>query len=235
MEENKPKGLENYILPILKYVGLAGSIILSIAYICIVIVLILGFEFRQDLTQTVLFAIVNGVVGLLIMTMLKIQGISFAKDKEENKEILDKYYTTKTKDKKFQSINKYWLKSTIADILFKAITIIASTAGIIYIAIQGSHDYMLLLLAVVNLLMFICFGILALNSSYEFFNNKHIPYIVNQLEIIEEEKSRQPDYSELYDEVKEFLKDKINKEKSNEFKIIYESVYKFLEQNITNS
>ena len=59
---------------------------------------------------------------------------------------------------------------------------IISTAGLIYIVIQGCGDYTLLLLALVNLVMFICFGLLALNSAYEFYNNKHIPYMLNQIE-----------------------------------------------------
>ena len=53
--------------------------------------------------------------------------------------------------------------------------------GVIYIVIQGCNDYNLLLLALVNLVMFICFGLLALNKAYDFYNDRHIPYIIDQI------------------------------------------------------
>ena len=48
--------------------------------------------------------------------------------------------------------------------------------------IQGSNDWNLLLLAMVNLIMFICFGFLALVNAYEFFNNKFIPYMKEKID-----------------------------------------------------
>ena len=116
------------------------------------------------------------------MQFLKIQGIAFAENIPENKAIKDEYYRTRTRDKKYESINSYWVKSIIKDIIWKGLSVIISTAGLIYIVIQGCGDYTLLLLALVNLVLFICFGLLALNSAYEFYNNKHIPYMLNQIE-----------------------------------------------------
>lgn len=172
---------EKRIKPILKYVGAIGATIMSIIYIIVVLVLIVGFK-AQDITQTLIFAIVNALVGLIIMEFLRIQGISFAKNLPENQEIIKKYYNNKTKDKKLHSIKYHLWTSVIKDIIVKGITIIISTTGIIYIVIKGSQDYTLLLLAIANLFMFICFGLLALNSSYEFYNNFHVPYMKNQLE-----------------------------------------------------
>ena len=56
-----------------------------------------------------------------------------------------------------------------------------TTAGLIYIVVQGCNDYNLLLLAAVNLVMFICFGLLALNNAYEFYNNRHVPYMIDKI------------------------------------------------------
>lgn len=53
--------------------------------------------------------------------------------------------------------------------------------GVVYIVIQGCNDYNLLLLALVNLVMFICFGLLALNKAYDFYNDRHIPYVIDQI------------------------------------------------------
>ena len=171
---------EKKIKPLLQYVGAIGAAIMSIMYIIIVVVLIIGFKYH-DLKNTTLFALVNAIIGLIIVHFLKIQGISFAKNLEENKQIIKEYYGTRTSDKKFRSINHYMIISTIRDIFIKGISFTISSIGVIYIVIQGSQDYTLLLLAIVNLLLFLSFGILGMNSTYEFYNNYHIPYMKEQL------------------------------------------------------
>ena len=178
---DKKNTFETKIKPILQYVGAIGATLMSIMYIVIIVILIIGFK-AQTFQQALIFALVNAVVGLIIMQFLKIQGIAFAENIPENKAIKDEYYRTRTRDKKYESINSYWVKSIIQDIIWKGLSVIISTAGLIYIVIQGCGDYTLLLLALVNLVMFICFGLLALNSAYEFYNNKHIPYMLNQIE-----------------------------------------------------
>ena len=185
-KENKTV-FEKFIMPTLKYIGTIGAVLMCLAYMVIVVVLIEGFE-QHELKSDVIFALVNAGVGLIIMQFLKIQGISFAKNLEENKVIIAEYYNCKTKDKKLRSINYYWTTSLLKDILLKAIMTILCTIGILYIVIEGSHDYILLLLAVVNLILFICFGLLALNQAYEFYNFRHIPYIKEQLNLIKKEK-----------------------------------------------
>ena len=181
MENNNNRTfLERKILPILNYIGIIGAVIMAIAYIVIVFVLINGFK-AEALLQTTVFACVNAAVGFIIMQFLKYQGESFAKMLPENKEIVDRYYKTKTKDKKVHSIKYFWVTTVIKDIIVKCVTLGATTIGIIYIVIQGSNDYNLLLLALVNLLMFVCFGFISLNNAYEFFNNKHVPYMIEQL------------------------------------------------------
>lgn len=178
---DKKNTFETKIKPILQYVGAIGATLMSIMYIVVIVILIIGFK-AQTFQQALIFALVNAVVGLIIMQFLKIQGIAFAENIPENKAIKDEYYRTRTRDKKYESINSYWVKSIIKDIIWKGLSVVISTAGLIYIVIQGCGDYTLLLLALVNLVMFICFGLLALNSAYEFYNNKHIPYMLNQIE-----------------------------------------------------
>lgn len=181
MENNNNRTfLERKILPVLNYIGIIGAVIMAIAYIIIVFVLINGFKV-EALLQTTVFACVNAAVGFIIMQFLKYQGESFAKMLPENKEVMEKYYKTKTKDKKLHSITYFWVTTVIKDIIVKCATLGATTIGIIYIVIQGSNDYNLLLLALVNLLMFVCFGFISLNGAYEFFNNKHVPYMIEQL------------------------------------------------------
>ena len=98
--------MEKRLINILKYVGIIGAAICSVAYIVVVLVLIQGFK-AENTTQTVTFALVNAVVGFIILTFLKIQGESFAKNLPENKVISDLYYASQTRDKKYHSM-KYF-------------------------------------------------------------------------------------------------------------------------------
>lgn len=84
----------------------------------------------------------------------------------------------------------FWITSVAKDVFIKCSTLALTSIGLIMIVIEGSKDYKLLLLAAANLVMFICFGLLGLNSSYEFFNNNHIPYIKMKME--EEKKVVEP-------------------------------------------
>ena len=172
---------ETKIKPVLSYVGAIGAGLMCIAYIIVVFVLIRGFH-ATVIFNTLLFAAVNAIVGFIIMQFLKVQGVSFAKLIPENDKIIKDYYSTKTKDKKPHSMQFYWTTSIIKDIFTKCISVAITSAGLIYIVIQGSNDWNLLLLAMVNLIMFICFGFLALVNAYEFFNNKFIPYMEEKID-----------------------------------------------------
>lgn len=195
--ENEPKKdeyksirIDKVIVPLMRNIGFIGSAIMSIAYIATITVLVVGFETNIQLWNSVLFASVSALVGLVIMQMLKLQGITFARELPENKEILKEYYGSRIKDKKFHNIQHYWKKSVIQDILIRAISIGLFSIGIVYISIQGSGDYGLLLLGFVNLLMFASFGLLSLASAYDHYNEQHINYIRQQLA---EQKEPKPD------------------------------------------
>ena len=111
---------------------------------------------------------------------------NYAKEMVRVRDKIDEYYNSKTKDKKLHSMRYYWVTSIIQDIFTKVLTVFASTFGIIYIVVIGSNDWNLLMLAFVNLLLFICFGLLALNNAFEFFNNKHIPYMIEKIREVNE-------------------------------------------------
>lgn len=172
--------MQEKLINLLKYIGIMGASICSFAYIIVVVVLIQGFKVEQT-AQTIIFAVVNAIVGFIIMQFLKVQGEQFAKNKAENKPIIEEYYNSKTKDKKLHSMKYYWITSVLKDIFTKVVTVFISTVGIVYIVVVGSNDWNLLMLAFVNLLLFICFGLLALNNAYEFFNNRHIPYMLAKI------------------------------------------------------
>lgn len=182
-QEEKPQKqksiFEKRIKPALSYVGTIGSILMVAAYIVIVFIMVFGFSVT-DITQTITFAIVNAIVGFIIMQLLRIQGIDFAKQIPFNQVVMKDYNALTPKDDKHYSMKHYWFTAIVKDILTKVTTIIITTTGLIYIVIAGSRDYMLFLMAVVNIIMFICFGLLALVNSYEFYNEQHIPFIIDK-------------------------------------------------------
>ena len=178
---------EKKIKPILTYIGIIGASLTSVAYIILMFVLIRGFEYQQT-KQTIVFALINAAVGLIIANFLKYQGLSFAKELDKNKEVIKEYYDTKTKDKKNHSLTFFWTTSLIKDILIKGLSVAFVTCGLIYIVIVGSNDWNLLLLAVVNLILFICFGLLSLNKAYEYYNNIYVNYMKEQIKNKENKK-----------------------------------------------
>jgi len=171
---------EDRIKPILTYIGTIGAILTIMAYFLVIFVLINGFEYHQTI-QTITVACVSAGIGLIVMTFLKIQGTDFARNLPQNVEIIKEYYSTKTHDKKPHSMAYYWITTTIKDIISKGLSIVVSTTGLVYICIEGSQDYRLLLLAVVNLILFVCFGLLALVKSYDYYNNVFVEYMKEQI------------------------------------------------------
>ena len=151
---------------------------MCVAYIILVFVLINGFK-AEDILNTTIFACVNAGVGFIILQFLKYQGVSFAE--HENKALLEEYYGTKTKNKKSHSLTYFWVTSVIRDISVKCVTLAGTSIGVIYIVIKGSNDYALIGLAIVNLLMFICFGFIGLVKAYNYFNRVYMKYIEEQL------------------------------------------------------
>lgn len=171
---------ERKIKPVLTYIGAIGAALTSLAYIILILVFIKGFEFKQT-TQTIVFAIINAAIGLIIANFLKYQGISFAKELPENEEITKQYYALHTKDKKNHNLTFFWITTVIEDICIKGVGIAVSTAGLIYIVIVGSNDWSLMLMAIVNLILFVCFGLLSLNKAYDYFNNVYVNYMKEQI------------------------------------------------------
>lgn len=174
------KTFEEKIKPVLTYVGAIGAVLTSVAYIILIIVLIRGFQYKQT-TQALVFALINAGVGLIVANFLKYQGISFAKNLPDNQQTVKDYYSLKTKDKKNHGLTFFWITTVIKDVLMKGVTVVATTFGLIYIVIIGSDDWSLMFLAIVNLILFICFGLLALNGAYDYYNNTYVNYMKEKI------------------------------------------------------
>lgn len=182
--------MTNKVKSILLYTGSIGASISALAYIIITVVLVLGFETQMEMDKQILFSIIGAVDGLLITLMLRSQGIALAKNEEESKKVMAEYYQAinKTKkSKKLHTITYYYVKDFIIDIFTKAGIIALTTSLMLYIFMDGSGDYGLIGLAISNILMFACFGIIALSKFYSLYLEQHIPVIKERIIRIKDE------------------------------------------------
>lgn len=183
--EDKQNFFEKRIRPVLLYVGSIVAAVMAIAYVIAVFVLIQGFK-ASTILNTTIFSIVTAIIGFCIMQMLKIQGQSFAENIPENKELRTAYLNTQPKEKKFKSLLHYWVTSTISDIIVKCVSLAITSIGVVYLVIEGSGNYNMLFLALVNLLMFAGFGMVSLVNTYDFYNESYVPYMKNKIKEAEE-------------------------------------------------
>lgn len=182
--------MTNKVKNILLYTGSIGAIISAVAYIIITVVLVLGFETQMEMDKQILFSIIGAVDGLLITLMLRSQGIALAKNEDESKKVMAEYYQVinKTKkSKKLHTITYYYIKDFIIDIFVKAGVIALTTSLMLYIFMDGSGDFGLIGLAISNILMFACFGIIALSKFYSLYIEQHIPVIKERIIRIKDE------------------------------------------------
>lgn len=165
---------------VLEYTGIIGSIISAIAYIVMTYVIVVGFSSAVDTQKQILFAVLGSLVGLIITSLLRSQGILFASKEEESKVAMKKYYEVMNKKKsvkQLHTIKHFVVVQTIKDIFIKGISVGVSTWFVLYIFMEGNGDYSLFMLAVSNILMFAGFGLVALSKAYDKYMDEHIPAI----------------------------------------------------------
>ena len=87
---------------------------------------------------------------------------------------------------KYVSMEKWFLLSALKDILIKGFTTIFSICGIIYVSVEGSKNPVQILITIVTLVLFACFGLISMNSAYYRFYNIQVPYMKLKLNEKEE-------------------------------------------------
>ena len=173
----------------LLYVGFAGAIISAIAYLIITLVLITGFKSQLQLQQQLYFSIFSSAIGLVISFLLRSQGRAFAEKEEHSIQVNQEYeklLNKTSKAKKNKSFTNYMLKRTFWDIVGKGISITGSMFGLIYMFSQGNADWSLMGLALSNILMFTSFGLISLSKAYDYYLDKHIPYLQELIDRMKE-------------------------------------------------
>lgn len=180
------KKLEQLLL----YVGTAGAIVSSLAYIIIITVLVIGVEAEMDTAQLLIVSIIGGVAGLLIIGMLRSQGKMFAEKEPESERIMNLYYKAINKSKpkkKLRTIKSFIFWSTVKDVFSKGLTIGMTIYFSVTIFMKGNGDFSLIGLAISNIFMFLSFGVMAMRKSYMFYLNEHLPAIIQITKNIEQE------------------------------------------------
>ena len=179
----KPSGIEimnDKLKKFMLWSAAVGAGLTALVYLTAIIIMVIGIENTLSQEKQLLYSIIGAVAGMLIMYMLREQGIALAADELESKKIMSEYYKALNKTKKIKqlkTIGYYRVLWFIKDVFTKGVTIMASTLGIIYIFIEGNGDLGLILLATGNLLLFATFGIMGLSKAYDKYINEHLPVI----------------------------------------------------------
>lgn len=167
------------LLKLLNNIGVIGAILAAVANIVFVIIMVLGVHVEAELSAIIIFSIVNALIGLLINVLLRYQGQKYAEI--ENAELCKQFYNKQVKERKYMSISAWMTLKTIQDIAVKGCTTAFSIFGIIYISVTGSHNPVQILLTIATLILFACFGLMAMNAAYVRFYNIQVPYMQSKL------------------------------------------------------
>lgn len=172
------------MLKLLNNIGIVGAILAAIADLAFVIIMVLGVQINAKLSSIIIFSVVNALVGIMINILLRYQGKKYAE--LENTDLCNKFYNKQVREKKYLSIGWWMALSSLKDILVKGVTTSFSIFGMIYLSIEGSKNPIQILMTIATLIMFACFGLIAMNGAYERFYNVQIPFM--EMKIKEKEK-----------------------------------------------
>ena len=182
--------LTSNIRRILLYSGFIGAIISAVSYLVATIVMIKGVSSDLNMQNQILFSALGAIIGLLISFLLRSQGVSYAKQNPEIKDIMSHYIIEVNKsqsEKKAHLIGWYMFWATIRDIFIKGVSVGLSTFLIVYIFVEGSGNWALLWLAISNIGLFTGFGLVSLSKMYEIYIEKHIPSVISRTEKLREQ------------------------------------------------
>ena len=200
-QEKFQKKSHETLLKILNNVGIIGSILAAISDIIFVIIFTLGFTLKVDIKYSIMFSCIHGAIGIIINTLLRYQGQKYAEI--ENEELLSKFYRKEVKEKKYISMKQWTVTKIIIDILIKGLSISFVCFGLIYISIQGSHEPVHILISLATLSMFVCFGLVSMNSSYTRYYNVQVPYMEMKLKEKQENEEEQKNINQKEENKKE--------------------------------
>lgn len=192
---------------ILYWSAFIGACAAAIAYMLAIWIMVIGINQGVGVTERLLFSIIGAGAGIIINYLLREQGITIAESEQESQEIIKEYnrLTNKVaKPRKLKTIAYWKVIWTVTDVIVKGVLIFSTTLGMMYIFIQGSRDFALMLLAFANLLLMSVLGLLGMNKAYNKYKSEHLPVL--------SEKIRRLKLDELASVPVEGVKDELHKE-----------------------
>lgn len=175
------------LLKILNNIGVIGAILAAVADIIFVIIAVLGINVEMGPFGIVLYSTVNALIGVLISVLLRYQGHHYAEI--ENVNLCKQYYNKIIKEKKHMSMGPWMALKALQDFIIKGATTAFCLFGTTYLAIEGSKNPIQILITLATLILFTCFGLIAMNSAYCRFYNIQIPLM--SIKIQEREQGRE--------------------------------------------
>lgn len=176
------------LLKLLNNIGVVGAILAALADIVFVIIAVLGIEIEAGPFGIILYSTVNALIGVLISVLLRYQGQKYAEI--ENEELCKSFYSKTVKERKYMSMSTWMTLKTVQDVLVKGCTTAFCLFGTTYLTIEGSKNPIQILITLATLILFACFGLIAMNSAYVRFYNIQVPYMELKLQ---EREQNQPE------------------------------------------
>lgn len=163
----------------LNNVGIIGSILAAVTDIIFVVIAVVGVNIAMEPFGVALYSTVNALIGILISVLLRYQGQKYAEVENEN--LCKQFYEKKVKEKKHMSMSLWFTLKAIQDIVIKGGSTAFCLFGTTYITIVGSKNPIQIVITLCTLLLFACFGLIAMNSAYCRFYNVQIPIMEQKI------------------------------------------------------
>lgn len=176
------------IKQVLFYLGYVLSIIGAVGYFITILTIVFGvgdLDF-QLIGKDGLFFLIGLVFGFWVRAGLYLQGVIYSK--RENEAIIKEYYELRVKDKpenKRKSFEFVMTMEVIRTTILQITSFAITSLGLVYLAgFEGINNPIYIGNALSNLVMFAGFGLLALVSTYEKYNELKIPVIKERVRLL---------------------------------------------------
>lgn len=185
------KGYEKW-KDFLTYTGIAMAIVSAIVYLIVVFILINGFEVDYSSEEIISFLLLGGATGVMINISMRIQGLDLARLTDKAKEVQAKLndLTAKSKETKLRPLWVMHFVNIAKDILIKGGTITLTMYFAISISYKGLGEQKYMLLAFANVFLYFGLSLITMNKSYDYYIDKHIPFMEKQIFKLEEERRK---------------------------------------------
>ena len=175
----------------LKIVGSVIIAISAIANLIVVYILIKGFKAEVSSEKLLVFLLVNAVFGVMMIVGGMIQGKDLSKSRADVEKVLNDYSDLISNDKEFKLRSYTWhfWAQVIQSIFTKGLAITISMFFAIKIIIDGLQDDKYFVLAITNVILYLGLSFLGLAKSYDYYKDKHIPYLRQKMKVMEEKQN----------------------------------------------